>query len=74
MNNNVSNEPKKDFVYDFFTEYLLKYVVEIESFDKKITVNQEDTNVMLAAGAIVSDPALYNENKVAKTTEIYDAI
>ena len=74
MNNIVSNEPKKDFVYDFFNEYLLKYVVEIENFNKKITLNQEDTSVMLAAGAIVSDPALYHESEVARASKIYDSI
>ena len=74
MYNELKKDKKRDFMYDFFDEYFLKYVAEIDGFDSKIIMNEEDTMRLLAAGQIVSDPGMYLENEVIKATKIYDSI
>ena len=70
----ASEKKSKDKTFNFFNNVLSKYLVEIESFDKNITVNDEDTFLITSAKTIVNTPEGHSADTLAKAAGLYDSV
>ena len=70
----ASEKKNKDKTFSFFNNVLSKYLVEIESFDKNITVNDEDTFLITSAKTIVNTPEGHSADTLAKAAGLYDSV